>query len=78
MQKTPKDIQILRAMQASEMGKGFVAYCERALADLFNPKNLTSENLEAHKVAEDWVRKTIIEPIKLAKALGMPKPGEFE
>lgn len=78
MKKTAKDIQVIRAMNSSEMGQAFIDYCERALAELFKPEVLTAENLEAHKVAAAWVKEHIISPIKMAKVLGVPKPGEFE
>lgn len=77
MKLTEKDIQVLRSMNQSEMGKSFADLLERKKVDVFAGGNVTKDTIDE---ANGRVKEldAVIQLIRTAEALGVPKEGEFE
>lgn len=77
MRLTERDIQILRGLNQTELGKGFIDLLERKKVDIFANGDVTKENLDEANGRVKEIKDLIV-LIKTAEALAAPKPGEFE
>lgn len=78
MEYTDKDVQQLRAIRKSPMGKWLVEYIERLKVELFRPGSVTKENVDARTEAVKLIDEHLLKPMALSEELGAPDQDEFE
>ena len=68
---------MLRGLNQTPLGKGFVDFLERKKVDIFANGDVTKDNLDE---ANGRVKElnALIQLITTAEALAAPKPGEYE
>ncbi len=77
MQLTEKDIQTIRALNQSGLGKNLVDFLERKKVDVFSGGAVTKDTIdEANGRSKEIAELILI--IRTAEARQMPKEGEFE
>ncbi|MBK9272786.1 MAG: hypothetical protein IPM48_14470 [Saprospiraceae bacterium] len=74
MKLSENDIKLFKALNKNEYGKLLVDYLERLRIDMFNPEELTKENLEARKDTAEKIKNEIIDRIKLVQKEKKPTP----
>jgi hypothetical protein len=67
MKLTEQDKKLFETLNRNEYGKLLVDYLERLMVDMFNPEELTKENLDARKDTAGKIKNEIIDRIKLVQ-----------
>ena len=73
MMLNERDKKLFETLSGSETGKSLIDYLERVKAELFNPDDLTEENVISRK--EAW---KFIQDYLLARLGSYPKPKKVE
>ena len=65
MTLTEQEKKLFEALNKSQQGKSLVEYVERLCVELFNPMEVTAENINSRKDTIDILKRDIIDRIRL-------------
>ncbi len=72
------DVQLFKDLNSSSQGRSLLDYLERLKTSLFNPEELTIENLPARKEVARILNEDLIERIKLVNREKNKAPYQYE
>ena len=73
MMLNERDKKLFETLSGTETGKSLIDYLERVKAELFNPDDLTEENVISRKEAWKFIQDNL-----LARLGSYPKPKKVE
>ncbi len=78
MKLNENDIQLFKDLNSSSSGKALLDYLERLKRDIFNPENLTKENLDSKKEVARIIDEDLINRVKLVNQERQQTPYQYE
>ncbi len=78
MKLNERQVNLFKNLNQSQTGKDLADYAEQVINELFNPEELTTDNLQGRKDAANFIRRHFIDRIKLSGKESSPvNPNDY-